>query len=203
MFYFLRKRTYCNGKIASEKIEESINSEILFVSKSEINEYTRRIDNKIFYNGGLFIANAFNGNGKCPIRFTTEKCVHSNLMFKLNIKNDYKDRINIKYIYHFLKSLQEHIEKNYQKGACNQSLDTKNFNRMKIQIPSIIQQNKCIKSINEMEKIIKRWINDINDILNNGCNKFLDFLESEYINFELGNDKKFNILDFQNEFLFL
>jgi hypothetical protein len=61
---------------------------------------------------------------------------------------------------------------------------------MKIQIPSIKQQNKCIEKINEMEEIIKRWENDIENILNNGSNKFLEYLEGESIKYK--KDKEDN-----------
>jgi hypothetical protein len=61
---------------------------------------------------------------------------------------------------------------------------------MKIQIPSIKQQNKCIEKINEMEEIIKRWENDIDNILNNGSNKFLEYLESESIKYKNDKDEK-------------
>ena len=109
----------------------------------------------------------------------------------LMILNDkFKNKINKKYMYYFLKSLQEHIEDVYQKGSCNLSLDQKNFNRMKIQIPSINQQNKCIEKINEMEEIIKRWKNDIDNILNNGSNKFLEYLEGESIKYEKDKEDK-------------
>ena len=82
----------------------------------------------------------------------------------------------------------------YQKGSCNLSLDQKNFNRMKIQIPSIEQQNKCIEKINEMEEIIKRWKNDIDNILNNGSNKFLEYLEGESIKYEKELETNSNIV---------
>jgi type I restriction-modification system DNA methylase subunit len=171
------------GKLQSTKVENE-EGNILFISKSEITEDTRKINSNEYYDEGLFIANAFNGNGKCPIRFTNNKCIHSDLMLKLNINDKYKKKINIKYIYYFLLSIKEHIEKIYQKGCCNLSLDIKNFNRMKIQIPSIKQQNKCIEKINEMEEIIKRWELDIENILNNGSNKFLEYLEYESIKYK-------------------
>ena len=87
-------------------------------------------------------------------------------------------------MYYFLTSINAHIKDVYDKGSCNKSLDQKNFNRMKIQIPSIEQQNKCIEKINEMEEIIKRWENDIENILNNGSNKFLEYLEGESIKYK-------------------
>jgi len=176
------------GKLQSSKVFEDEEGDVLFVSKSEITDETILIKTDDYYENGLFIANAFNGNGRCPIRYTEEKCIHSDLMLKIIIKEKYINRINIKYIYHFLRKLQSHIESSYNKGACNQSLDIKNFNRMKIQIPSLKQQDKCIDAINHMEEIIKRWEDDIDDILNNGSNKFLEMLESSAIQQEIGSD---------------
>jgi len=181
------------GKLQSSKVEEDEDGDILFIGKANITDETLKIKYDEYLQGGIFIANAFNGNGKCPIRYTEEKCINSDLMLYCKINNNYINKINIKYMYYFLKSINNHIEETYSKGACNQSLDIKNFNRMKIQIPSIKQQNKCIDKINEMEEIIKRWENDIDDIQNNGSNKFLEFLEGESIKYEKNNnDKKIN-----------
>ena len=173
------------GKLQSSKVEEDEDGDILFVSKSEINDNTRLVNSDEYFNGGIFIAYLSDGiDGKIPIRYTEKKCIHSNLMLRLNPNNIYLNKLNIKYIYYFLMSIKKNIEQVYQKGSCNQSLDIKNFDRMKIQIPSIKQQNKCIEKINEMEEIIKRWENDIDNILNNGSNKFLEYLEGESIKYE-------------------
>ena len=180
------------GKLQSSKVEEDEDGDILFVSKSEINDNTRLINSDEYFDGGIFLAYLSDGiDGKIPIRYTEKKCIHSNLMFRLNLNDTFLNKLNIKYIYYFLMSIKKHIEQVYQKGSCNQSLDIKNFNRMKIQIPSIKQQNKCIEKINEMEEIIKRWENDVDNILNNGSNKFLEYLEGESIKYEKDkNDKK-------------
>ena len=121
---------------------------------------------------------------KGTIRYTEEKCINSDLMLYCKINNKFINKVNKKYIYYFLKSINYHIENTYDKGSCNKSLDQKNFNRIKIQIPSIKQQNKCIEKINEMEEIIKRWKNDIDNILNNCSNKLLEYLEGESIKYE-------------------
>jgi hypothetical protein len=101
--------------------------------------------------------------------------------------------INKKYIYYFLKKYQSHIEEYYQKGSCNQTLDIKNFNRMKIQIPAIEKQKKCISKINEMEEIINRWKQDVDNIITNGYNKFIEYLEKESIVYNNDDQNKKNI----------
>ena len=141
--------------------------------------------NELSYIDGENIFISPNGNGnKRPVKYFVGECNYSDLMALMILNDKFKNKINKKYMYYFLKSLQEHIEDVYQKGSCNLSLDQKNFNRMKIQIPSIEQQNKCIEKINEMEEIIKRWENDIENILNNGSNKFLEYLEGESIKYK-------------------
>ena len=143
------------GKLQSSKVEEDENGEILFISKADITEETRKIKYEQYLNGGIFIANAFNGNGKCPIRYTEEKCINSDLMLNLLINDKYKQKLNLKYIYYFLKSIQEHIETVYEKGSCNKSLDQKNFNRMKIPIPTLEDQGKIINKFNLLNDEIK------------------------------------------------
>ena len=156
------------GKLQSSKVEEVENGKILFISKSEITEDTRKIISNTYYNEGLFITNAFNGNGKCPIRYTEEKCIHSDLLLKININDKYTEKINLKYIYYFLISIKKHIEKIYGKGSCNQSLDQKNFNRIKIPIPTLEDQKKIINNIIELEDVI-----DINKKARDSTDKML------------------------------
>ena len=143
------------GKLSSEKIENDDNGNILLITKGVISETSRKIQSDIYYNEGLFIANAFNGNGKCPIRYTEELCIHTNLMSRLVINDKYKNNVSIKYIYYYLNSIKEHIETTYEKGSCNKSLDQKNFNRMKIPIPPLEEQNKINIKFNLLYDEIK------------------------------------------------
>ena len=149
------------GKLSSEKIDNDENGNILLITKGVISETSRKIQSNIYYNEGLFIANAFNGNGKCPIRYTEELCVHTNLMSRLVINDKYKHKVSIKYIYYYLNSIKEHIETVYDKGSCNKSLDQKNFNRMKIPIPSLEEQSKIIQNITTLENSTKNLKNAI------------------------------------------
>ena len=140
----------------------------------------KKIKDHILDGENIFISNT---SPLGLIQYYNGKCNYSDLLQHIILNNNYRNKVNVKYIYYFLKSIREHIEYTYDKGACNKSLDIKNFNRMKIQIPSIERQNKCIAQINNMEEIIKRWENDIDNILNNGLNKFLDYLEGESIRY--------------------
>jgi len=71
------------------------------------------------------------------------------------IKDNYKDRINIKYIYYYLLNKQEYIENNYQLGCANKKLDIEEFNLMKIPIPPIEIQNKKVEEIDKLEQSIQ------------------------------------------------
>ena len=174
------------GKLQSSKVEEDEDGDGVFINWSLYDNY-KKINSYSLDGENLFIStvmpNGKNG-GYVVIKYYNGKCDYGDLMSKLIINDIYKTKINLKYVYYFLTSIKQHIETTYEKGSCNKSLDIKNFNRMKIQIPSITQQNKCIEKINEMEEIIKRWESDINNILNNGSNKFLEYLEYESIKYK-------------------
>jgi restriction endonuclease S subunit len=171
------------GQLQSSKVEENDNGEILFITKGEINDSSKKITMDKYYNGGVFIANAFNGNGKCPIRYTEEKCIHSDLMLKININEKYNNKINIKYVYYFLQSIKEHIEFTYEKGSCNKSLDQKNFNRMKIPIPILEEQIKILNFYDIMLNQIK-----LLTIMKNDSEKLLLSLLELFIKTETEND---------------
>jgi len=178
--------TLKKGKLQSSKIEEDENGDVKLVLHTLSENDWRNINIDDYYLGGLFIPYNHAPGRQLPITYCDYniKCINTDLMYRAMPIDSYKNKINLKFYKYFIKNLSNHIKENYYKGACNLSLDLKNFNRMKIQIPSINQQNKCIEKINEMEEIIKRWENDIDNILNNDSNKFLEYLESESIKYE-------------------
>jgi type I restriction-modification system DNA methylase subunit len=143
------------GTIQSSKVVEDINGDIMFISKAEITEDTRKIKYEYYNTNALYIAQAFNGNGKCPIRYYKNNSIHSNLLYHIKIKNNYNDKINIKYIYYYLLEKQIYIEENYQLGCANKSLDVEEFNLMKISIPPIEIQNKKVEEIDRLEASIE------------------------------------------------
>ena len=154
------------GKIQSSKIDEDEDGEHTIISISEKNKFSNSIDNEYLINGeNIFIATTSSGTSSGPyetkIKYYNGPCSYTNLLSRLVINNKYIKKINIKYIYYYLKSIKKHIENEYEKGTCNKSLDNKNFNRMKIPIPSLEEQSKIIQNIMELEESKKDIIKGI------------------------------------------
>jgi type I restriction-modification system DNA methylase subunit len=145
------------GKLQSSKVEEDENGEGVFINWSLYDKYKKI--NKFSLDGeNLFIStvmpNGKNG-GYMVIKYYNGKCDYGDLMSRLIINDKYKNKLSIKYIYYYLNSIKEHIETVYEKGSCNKSLDQKNFNRMKIPIPTLEEQEKIIQNIMEQEETKK------------------------------------------------
>lgn len=142
------------GKLQSSKVEEDENGEGVFINWSLYDKY-KKINKYSLDGENLFIStvmpNGKNG-GYMVIKYYNGKCDYGDLMSKLQINNKYINKLSIKYVYYYLNSIKEHIEKSYEKGSCNKSLDQKNFNRMKIPIPTLQEQEKIIQNIMELEE---------------------------------------------------
>ena len=52
-------------------------------------------------------------------------------MSKCKINNIYNKKINIKYMYYYLKNINDYIDNIFIKGACNPTIDIKNFGRFR------------------------------------------------------------------------
>ena len=142
------------GKIQSSKVEEVEGGLYPVISKCQNHEewkYTNdyRIDGENVY---IFLTS---NTTKLGITFYNGKCICTDLVSRLVIKEKYRSKINIKYIYYYLKTIKEHIENTYLRGSCHQSLDQNNFNRMKIPIPYLEEQLKIIQNIMELEETKK------------------------------------------------
>jgi len=85
------------------------------------------------------------------IQYYNGKCCYSNLLYHIKIKEDYNNKINIKYIYYYLLEKQEYIEENYQKGLAQKSLNIEEFNLMDMLIPSIEKQEEIVKYLDELD----------------------------------------------------
>ena len=168
------------GKLQSSKVIEDEEGDSVFINLSKTKEF-KKISNGELNGINLFISNT------APlglIHYYDGKCSYSDLLYLLKPNKKYKNKILLKYIYYYLKNMSDHIATFYDKGACNKSFDVKNFNRMKIQIPTMEFQNYSMKIITNIEETIKRWEFDIDNILNDGEGKFLTYLEMESIRLE-------------------
>lgn len=144
------------GTCQSSKVEEDAHSDIVLINWSLYNKY-KKIKNYKYDGNNLFISHKLpNGNdiGYLVIKYYTGKCDIVNLMSRVVIKDEYKNKINLKYIYYYLLDMKTHIEDNYQKGSCNKSLDIKNFNRLLVPIPTIETQNKLTNYFDNLHSLL-------------------------------------------------
>ena len=191
------------GQLQSSKVEEDENGEFRIISISEKDKFTNDIENKYLIEGEhIFIATTSSGTSSGPfetkIKYHNGKCSFTNLLSKIYIDDKYKKKINTKYIYYFLKSIKKHIEYTYEKGACNKSLDQKNFNRMKIPIPTLDDQCKIIINIGILENDKKALIKGIES--NNNMRKmYMESMVKCASNKGINNINKIgNVCDFKN-----
>jgi type I restriction-modification system DNA methylase subunit len=148
------------GKLQSSKVEEIEDGEGVMVTQSkDINDYKKIKDWKLD-GENLFVGNIDSGRKFCIIYYNG-KCDYTNLLSLCKIKDNFKDKINIKYIYYYFQSLHSHLTNIYLKGSSNLSLDQKNFNRMKIPIPPLDEQSKIIQNITTLENSTKNLKNAI------------------------------------------
>ena len=171
------------GTIQSSKVVEDKNGITLVTGAITFKKIQNIHNIKIINGNNLFVST--NGNGdKIPIKFFTGECYYSCLMSLCKIKDNFIDKINIKYIYYYLLNKKEYIEENYQKGCANKSLDVENFNLMKIPIPSLEQQKEIVEYLD----IIDKNINSSNQKI-----KEIKKLNEEYLNLNLKYNKKIEI----------
>jgi len=133
------------GKIQSSKVEENESGKYPVISKAQnsdewkyTNEY--KLDGK-----NVFIFLTCNTT-KLGITYYDGKCLTTDLVSCLVTNVNYTKKINKLYIYHYLKFIKNHIELNYLRGSCHQSLDINAINRMKIPIPTLEEQEKIMES---------------------------------------------------------
>ncbi len=143
------------GQLQSSKVEEDENGGAYMITQScNRDDYKKIYSNK--YDGPcLFIGNIDSGR-QFPIIFFDGKCSCTNLLSYCKLKNIYTKKVCIKFIYYYLISIKKHLTKEYLKGSCNLSLDQKNFNRMKIPVPSLKYQELIVKKLDTLDDCVKK-----------------------------------------------
>ena len=191
--------TLIEGSIQSSKVQEDENGITLVTGAKEFKKI-KIIENTHIEGENLFISHTGNGD-KVPIKYFAGSCCYSNLMSLCKLNDDYKDKINIKFIYYYLKDKQEFIEDTYQKGCANKSLNIEEFNKLKLPIPSIEVQNNLIEKIELIDNSIKEFgeiiktLEELNkvklDCVLNINKKELEIVKlGEVCNFKNGNGLK-------------
>jgi len=170
------------GKIQSSKVEEDKDGIVFVTGANENNWKTIKLNDKYILIDGENTFISENGNGdKRPIKYYKGTCYYSNLMSRLVVKDEFKNKINIKFYYYYLKHIQKFIEEHYQVGSCNKKLDIDNFNKMNIPLPSIEEQNKIVKQldvlndgIDNSNKLIKNYEESINIYVNTEIDNIIE-----------------------------
>ena len=139
------------GNIQSSKVTEDKNGIVLITGAKK---WKKIIKNDVYsYNKSqehLFISHAGNGES-VPIKYYNQgECCFSCLMSRMNIQQEYKNKVNLKFYYYYLLQLKKYIEEKYQKGSCQKSLNKPKFLKMKIPLPSIEIQNKIVEQLDEL-----------------------------------------------------
>lgn len=145
---FSKVFTLEKGTTQSSQVEEDEEGEGLFINWSMYDNY-KKISNYKLDGENLFISTTMpNGKdgGYMVLKYYNGKCDYANLMSRCILNKEYTKKIKLEFVYYYLKSIQKHIETIYEKGSCNKSLDQKNFNRMKIPIPTLEEQEKIMES---------------------------------------------------------
>lgn len=171
------------GQIQSSKVEEDESGDGVLINWSIYDNY-KKINNPELDGENIFISTSMpNGKNGCSylvVKYYNGKCSYCDILSRIIIKPNYINKINIKYLSYYLNSIKKHIEFIYEKGSCNKSLDIKNFYRMQIPIIPKDKQDNLMIQITEVEDIIKRWNEDIENIKNKDTQNLINFLSKEH-----------------------
>lgn len=138
------------GTIQSSKIDNQVNGKYSFVTGAEDYKFKKidLIENCHLLKGeNLFVSHRGNGDSR-PVKYYNGECYYSDLLTLLKPQTE----INIKFAYYYLKFNQKFIEDNYQKGACNKTLDFTLFGNMEFPVPPTEVQNLIVKELDSMYK---------------------------------------------------
>jgi type I restriction-modification system DNA methylase subunit/restriction endonuclease S subunit len=141
------------GTLQSSKVEEDPDGEYPFINKSEDESKWQKLKTYNYDGENVFMYLTSNTT-KIGVKYYNGKCSCSDIVYRLNKVSP--TNINMKYIYFYIHELKSHIETSYFKGACNQTLDEKNFlTKFKIPLPSAEIQLRVVDYYDECDQSIK------------------------------------------------
>ncbi|EDU19278.1 reStriction-modification enzyme mpuuiii s subunit [Ureaplasma parvum serovar 6 str. ATCC 27818] len=167
-----------SGSTPDTKNNDLWKKELPFYSPTDlINNVASRyisIKNNNFINGPavLFSSAATIGN----VYFVDKKCWF-NQQIKAFITKD-PNILSNKYLYYWFLKNREIIKVGANKGSIFSSITTDEFGNMKINLPSIEEQNEIISIIEPIEKVINN-IKNVKIKIESLVNKYFDFLYSD------------------------
>ena len=139
------------GKIQSSKVIYDTDGIYPFINKGSIETWKKVNESNCALDGeNIFIAHISNGNGTLPIKYYNGKCNFTNLLYVININNEYKNQINKKFYYYYLLKNKKFIEENCQTGACTKSLKIDLINKIPVPLPPITLQNNIVSQLDNI-----------------------------------------------------
>ena len=146
------------GNVQSTKIDEDELGNGVLINWSQFGKY-KKISTIREDGENIFISTKLPNGGKylayVVLTYHNGPCNWINLMSRLKVRNNFTNKINLKYIFNYLKTKKEYIEQNYQKGGCNKSLNTDRFNSFKIPLPSLEVQQQIVDELSQIETSIE------------------------------------------------
>ena len=139
--------TITRSDIPSGDIANVINGPYKFITGAKDEDW-KNIDSYDYDDEAIFIGCGGNGDS-APVKYFNGKYRYSNLMGKIVIKEDYRDKVVCKYLYYVLYQNQRYIEEYSQRGQSQRSLHIDRFMDIDIYIPSYEEQNDIMSSINK------------------------------------------------------
>jgi restriction endonuclease S subunit len=122
----------------------------------------------------LYISKILNGSNEI-ITYMKGKSIHSNNAYLVIINDNYKEKINIKYIYYYLSLYKDFIKNNFYKGDIIKYLSANKLKELLIILPSLEKQNIIVK---ELDYIYEELNINLKKEIEQNNNYALSYLES-------------------------
>jgi restriction endonuclease S subunit len=132
-----------SGSITLKDIKIKAFSDITYIT---YNKTDITVTTKNWNTNSLYISKILNGSNEI-ITYMKGKSIHSNNAYLVIINDNYKEKINIKYIYYYLSLYKDFIKNNFYKGDIIKYLTTNKLKELLIILPSLEKQNIIVKEL--------------------------------------------------------